>query len=176
MKKAFLLILFFNIFYTNAQLNSTATAAIDFKIKNAGINVNGSFTNVKTTVIFDESHLQSASLVGIAQANSINTGIALRDRHLKEKEEFFNVKEFPVLNMKSVTVTKKSNNIYAVSWDLTIKGITKRLNAELLTKPQNDGLLMTTEFKINRNDWDIGGNSLFMSDIVAINLKFLLRK
>lgn len=176
MKKAFIFLLFFNILYANAQLNGVATATIDFKIKNAGISVNGSFTNVKTTVIFDEKYLQSASLVGIAQSNSINTGITLRDNHIKEKEAFFNVKAFPVLNMKSVSVTKKSNDIYVVSWDLTIKGITKRLNTELLTEPQKEGLLMTTEFKINRNDWNIGGSSLFMSDIVAIKLKFLLRK
>lgn len=176
MKKFLLLITFLNVLYSNAQWNTVGSSTVDFKIKNAGIAVNGSFKTVQANVNFDENHLVTSSLIGVIQSNSISTGIALRDRHLKEKEEFFNVKLFPVLTMKSVVITKKSANTYTATWDLTIKGITKRVTSKLITKQDKEDLSVSSEFNINRNDWKVGGSSLFMSDTVLIKLKILLQK
>lgn len=106
----------------------------------------------------------------------INTGINLRDTHLKEKSDFFDVDKYPTIIMKSINVSQKTKGVYDVTWDLTIKDITRRFHSDVFAKVVNNLLILNTEVKINRNDWKVGGNSLTMNDIVTVKLSASLSK
>src|SRR6478609_1115178 len=100
---------FITIFFlVNAAIVSAQTkwtpvsSVISFKIKNAGIWVDGSFSGLTGTVLFDPEHLSHSSIEASVNAASINTGIELRNNHLK-KEEYFNVEKFPRISMKSTS-------------------------------------------------------------------------
>src|SRR5262249_33714514 len=57
------------------------------------------------------------------KADSIDTGVAKRDGHLKSPD-FFNVKQFPTITFKSTSV-KAGNSGLAVTGDWTMHDVTK---------------------------------------------------
>jgi polyisoprenoid-binding protein YceI len=159
-----------------AQWKNVKYTAITFKIKNAGIGVDGKFAKVNAVVFIDESDPTKSSFMGTADANTISTGIKLRDNHLKEKEEFFYTSNYPIVSMKSVKVLPKSSGLYTVTWDLTMKGVTRRFTSDVSSTIIGTELQLNAQFKINRNDWKLGGNSMTMADIVTVKLMAVLTK
>ncbi len=171
-KTYFLLGLFFmSAFSANAQWKNIKSSAITFKIKNAGIGVDGSFKKASIQVNVDEANPSSSFFSGIVEAGSIETGINLRNNHLKEKEEFFNIAKYPTLAMKSVSVVLKSPGVYTVTWDLTMKGITRKFTSQVNAVQEGSILHLATEFRINRKEWNVGGNSITMADMVTVKLR-----
>lgn len=162
--------------HSEAQWNKVKSTTIAFKIKNAGFNVNGSFGKANVQINIDEKNPSNSTFSGVVEANSVKTGINLRDTHLKEKEDFFNVAKFPTLNMKSTKVVVKSAGIYTVTWILTMKGVARQFTSDVTTKENGDVLLLSTSFTVNRNDWNVGGNSMTMGDNVTINLSASVSK
>ena len=165
----FILLLGLNI-RTYAQWNKVHNSSITFKIKNAGIWVNGSFTKATVQVNINESDPTQSTFSGIVESSSIQTGINLRDNHLRHKDDFFNVEKFPTLSMKSVSVSIKNPGVYTVKWSLTIKGITKYFSSDVNTQREGNALKLFATFTINRNDWNLGGKSFTMSDNVTVKL------
>jgi polyisoprenoid-binding protein YceI len=155
---------------TYAQWNKVQNSSITFKIKNAGIWVNGSFTSATIQVNINESNPSQSTFSGIVESTSIQTGIKLRDNHLRDKDDFFNVEKFPTLSMKSVSVSIKSPGVYTIKWSLTIKGITKFFFSDVNTQRDGNALKLFASFTINRNDWNLGGKSFTMSDNVTVKL------
>ena len=82
-------------------------SSVTFKIKNLGLSVEGSFTGLKGTIQFDPNDLQSSKFNVSIKAASINTGINLRDKHLK-KEEYFNAANFSEIRFVSTRVEASS--------------------------------------------------------------------
>jgi polyisoprenoid-binding protein YceI len=72
--------------------------------------------------------------------------------------------------MKSVSVSINNPGVYTVKWSLTIKGITRRFSSEVQTLREGNELTIFTLFTINRNDWNIGGQSFTLGDFVSIKL------
>jgi polyisoprenoid-binding protein YceI len=167
------LLLIFNIginFQTIAQWNQVQKSSITFKIKNAGIWAKGSFSLASVKVNIDEANPTQSAFSGIVESKSIQTGIKLRDNHLRDKESFFDVGKYPTLSMKSVSVSINNPGVYTVKWSLTIKGITRRFSSEVQTLREGNELTIFTLFTINRNDWNIGGQSFTLGDFVSIKL------
>jgi polyisoprenoid-binding protein YceI len=159
-----------------AQWNKVTVNKIAFKIKNAGINVNGSFGKANIQINVDEKNPSNSTFLGVVEASSIKTGINLRDNHLKDKEEFFNIASYPTLTMKSTKVVLKSAGVYTVTWILTMKNVARQFTSDVTTKESGNVLLLSTSFTINRNDWNIGGNSMTMGDQVTIQLNSSVTK
>lgn len=150
------------------------TCTADFKIKNAGISVDGSFTPVKAAIQWNEKNPSASKISGEVMAQSVKTGIALRDRHLREKSDFFNAPKFPKLSMESVRIEPDATGNFQVTWDLTIKGLTLRFKSVLHREMKGTQTRLWTDFKIDRRQWKVGGNSITMSDLVSVHLDALL--
>jgi polyisoprenoid-binding protein YceI len=100
--------------------------------------------------------------------------------------DFFDVANYPTLNFKSTSVTKKSDDTYKIAGDFTIKGVTKtvELTAEfggIATDPYGNvkaGFEITGT--INRKDFGLtfhavteAGNIVVSDDIkLNVNLQF----
>ncbi len=157
-----------NSFAQNVALK-TKSFSVKFVIKNAGIKVNGYFKTGNADIVLNETNIAASSFVGSVQTNSINTGISLRDKHLMEKSEYFQPVTYPKIVMKSGTVSKDKNNVISVSWTLTMKNISKTFTSPISIVKNTDGTYaMTSTFRINRLDFDIGGKSILMADNVDI--------
>lgn len=157
-----------------AQGQRVISSTADFKIKNAGITVDGSFTPVNATIQWNEKNPSTSKISGEVMAQSVKTGIALRDRHLREKSEFFNAPKFPKLSMESVRIEPDATGNFQATWDLSIKGLTLRFKSVLHREIKGTQTRLWTDFKIDRRQWKVGGNSLTMGDIVSVHLEALL--
>ncbi|WP_366183885.1 YceI family protein [Flavobacterium ovatum] len=98
--------------------------------------------------------------------------------HLKS-EDFFGTEKYPTSTLVIKKITAKSNDVYTVMADLTIKGKSNPVNFELTVK----GNTASTKFNVDRTKYDIkyGSGSFFdnlgdkaISDEfeLAIDLKF----
>ena len=146
-----------------------ASSAVAFKIKNAGIGVDGSFKEYTATIQLDPKNLGASYIEGKIKTKSISTGINGRDNHLR-KEEFLYVDKYPEIHFKSIAI-KQQGNAYLVTGKLTIKDVTK--DVSLTLTPSKNGALdvYQTSLAINRLDYHVGEDSWTMSDDVLITIK-----
>ncbi|HYK43906.1 MAG TPA: YceI family protein [Parafilimonas sp.] len=142
---------------------------IQFTIKNFGLNVTGHFSGLTGTIQFDPSNLSTSSFNVSVDATTVNTGVDMRDNHLK-KEEYFNTAKYPAINFTSTHITGDANG-YTVSGRLTIKGTTKEISFPFTAVRQGDGFIFSGNFSINRKDFDLGGGSAVMGNNVDVSLK-----
>jgi polyisoprenoid-binding protein YceI len=142
---------------------------IVFTIKNFGINTAGSLKGLKGAIKFNPSDLASSSFTVSVDVNTIYTGVDSRDDHLK-REEYFDVEKYPLITFSSANI-KKDENGYAVTGNLTMKGISKTVSFPFTVQNQNNGILLSGNFSINRKDFNVGGSSAVLGNNVNISLK-----
>lgn len=101
-------------------------SSISFEVKHLGLNsVHGRLNQFSGKIHEDQANLNKSSVEFTAEADSIDTAIAARDKNLKGGA-IFDAANFPKITFKSVSVSKRRGG-YSVTGDLTIKGKTKRI-------------------------------------------------
>lgn len=149
------------------------SSSIKFRIKNFGIPVSGSITGLKGTIQFDPQKLGACTFSVSLDAPTVNTGIDMRDNHLKQ-DDYFSVAKYPLISFTSTKVTASTKEGYLYLFgDLTIKGVTKPISFPFQALPSGNGYVFTGSFSINRKDFGVGGSSISMNDMVSIELKVL---
>jgi polyisoprenoid-binding protein YceI len=109
-----------------------AHSEIQFKVKHLVIStVTGKFDKFEGSVVSATDDFSEMEAEFSADVNSINTNQADRDGHLKSPD-FFDVANHPSLTFKSTGIKKKSDSSYRLTGDLSIRGISKKieLNAD----------------------------------------------
>ena len=144
-------------------------SSVKFTIKNFGVNVGGNFKGMNGDINFDPNLLQASTFNVSIDAGTINTGIELRDEHLRK--EFFDVQTYPRIRFVSTQVEKgRKDGTYQVTGHLTIKDVTKEISFPFTISTKENGYQFEGEFKINRRDFNVGGGSLTLSDNATVNL------
>ena len=101
-----------------------AHTVVSFRIKHLGLtNVNGTITGVEGTARLDEADAARSEVLLTLDMNTLATGVAKRDAHLKGAD-FFDVAKFPKATFKSTKVEKGSEG-FKVTGDLTIRDVTR---------------------------------------------------
>ncbi|HWB28658.1 MAG TPA: YceI family protein [Chitinophagaceae bacterium] len=139
--------------------------AVTFVIKNFGINTKGSLNGLKGTLKWDAANPAASQINASVDVSTLNTGIDMRDKDLKE-EKYFNLAKYPTINFTSTAVSATN-----ITGNLTIKGTTKSISFPITVTPSGSGYLFQGEFTINRRDFDVGGSSMVLSDDVKVTLK-----
>lgn len=150
--------------------------AVGFAIKNLGFTVDGSFTGLQGTIVFNPSNLAAASFNVTVNTGTVNTGNDSRDGHLK-KEDYFNVTKFSKISLVSSKITIGTvPGSYVFDGVLSIKGINKTISFPFTAAATAEGYLFNGSFKLNRRDFKVGGSSLVLSDNLNVQLKVNARK
>ncbi len=137
--------------FINAQTINKTESKVEFEISNMGVKtVEGTFTGMEGTVVFNESDLKNSNFNVCVSAGSINTESEKRDEHLKN-EDFFEVVKFPNICFESSAITKTDDG-YLAKGKLTMHGIT--LEASLPFTYSNK--TFTGGFELERDDYKIG--------------------
>ncbi len=177
MKQIILVLLLLATSFVNAQSLKPVDdhSSVKFNIKNFGFNVAGTFKGLNGTVQFDPADLSHASFDVTIAANSINTGIDMRDNHLRS-EDYFDVKNYPQIRFTSTRVVNSNKSgTFIVYGNLTIRQTTKEMSIPFTAQPQTDGYLFTGEFKMNRRDFSIGGSGTISNELV-VKLEVVTKK
>lgn len=151
-------------------------SSVKFRIKNFGFNtVTGSFKGLQGSIRFSPENLPASAIDVTIDARTVNTGINLRDNHLR-KEEYFDVKNHPVIRFVSTRITPstKPGTLFMFG-KLTIKNVTRDISFPFSVVPQEGGYEFAGEFKINRIEFGVGESSS-VSDVVTVILKVVARK
>lgn len=99
---------------------------IQFKVRHMMIStVTGSFGKFDATLDSD-ADFNNANIRFEADIDSISTGVADRDGHLKSAD-FFDAANFPKLSFQSTRFDKTADGEYVLEGDLTIKDVTKNI-------------------------------------------------
>src|ERR1700742_451680 len=96
-------------------------AKVAFSIKGPLGTVHGNFTGLKATVQFDANNPAAGSISASIDANTVSTGIGLRNHHLKSEEQYLNTAKYPEISFHSKKIEKTGNGFTAVG-ELTLKG------------------------------------------------------
>jgi polyisoprenoid-binding protein YceI len=154
---------------------SDSESKVRFRIKNFGFNVTGTFTGLQGNINFDPNDPGSCRFDVTIDAKTINTGIDMRDDHLR-KSDYFDVEKYPQIKFVSVKISPstKSGTLF-IFGRLTIKNVTKDISFPFTATPAANGYLFSGEFKINRRDFKVGGGST-VSDNLTVMLSVVAKK
>jgi len=97
---------------------------VGFTIRHFFTNVPGYFTQVKVTVVVDREQLTNSSVEVTIGVPSITTNTPKRDEDLRS-DNFFAAVQYPAITFKSKRWERLESQLYAVSGDLSIKGVVK---------------------------------------------------
>jgi len=91
----------------------------------------GRFNQLSGSFTYDADEPGSSTFDFTVPTESVDTGNAGRDRHLKSPD-FFNAREYPAITFKSTGITvAASANSWKVTGDLTLHGVTKSVTADI---------------------------------------------
>lgn len=190
MKKLFLFVLATGISIASlAQTKWTTDPAhsfVNFSVKHSGISfVDGSFKKFEGNATGSKLDLTDLKINFTVDVASINTGVDMRDNHLRT-DDFFNAEKYPKMTFVSTGVKKVKGNAYVLSGKLTIRDVTKDVKFNVVyggtAKDQQGntkaGFLATT--KINRLDYNINydptGAGIAKEVHITLNLQFAQAK
>ncbi|GAA2225725.1 YceI family protein [Streptomyces amakusaensis] len=108
-----------------------AHSSIGFTVRHAMVtNVRGSFGEHEGTLKLNGSNPAASAAAIDVKIESIDTGIADRDGHLRASD-FFDVERFPLMTFRSTAAEQLGGDKYRVTGDLTIKDVTRPLAIDL---------------------------------------------
>ena len=166
------------------KVHSEAT----FQIRHMMSKVSGKFDDFSGKINIDRAKPSASSVEFTIKAASINTGNADRDKDLRGPN-FFDVDKNPEITFKSSTIVpSKKKDVYDVTGDLTMHGVTKKITIPVESGGfgkdpwgnERTGFSVTTT--LNRKDYGINWNKaldnggFLLSDDVTINVNLEAQK
>ena len=143
---------------------NTATSSIEWLGKKVTGQHNGTVNFKDGTLVFKKNILAggtfTVNMTSLTATDLTGEYQGKLNGHLKA-DDFFGTEKFPTATLVFKKIGVKSANVYNVTADLTIKGITKPVTFELTV----NGNTATTAFNVDRTKYDIkyGSKSFFES-------------
>ncbi len=114
-----------------------ADSSVKFSVK-ASVAIDGTFDKWDAALTFTSTDPESGALDIEIQAASVNTGSGMKDSKLKG-DDFFDVKDNPLITFKSKKIVQTGPNTYDVQGDFSIRGATKPETLTLTVSGQGTG-------------------------------------
>ncbi len=162
----------YTIDMTHSTIGFTARHAMVTKVR-------GKFDEVTGSGHFDVDDPSKSRVEVVIAAKSIDTGNTDRDNHLRSND-FLAMDEFPEIRFTSTSVSRTSDDHYAVTGDLTIKGVTKPVTIDFehtgaaVDPYGNQRIGFEGHATINRKDWGVNWNAPLEAGGVLVGEKVTL--
>lgn len=162
-------------------------SSAEFKVRHLMANVGGRFNDFDAVIHLDRTNASNSSVEFTIQATSIDTGNKNRDEHLRSPD-FFDVAKFPTITFKSTAIKERSKDLYDVTGDFTMHGVTKRITlpVQFLGFGRGPGGSEKAGFEINttvnRKDYGVVWNrnldegGVLLGDDVKVTINLELNK
>lgn len=155
-------------------------SSVIFKVRHAGIShFYGRFNKIAGDFEINERTPKRSRVSIEVWTGSVDTNDAKRDKHL-QGPDFFNVRQFPKMTFKSKAVKKAGKDLYKITGDFSLHGVTKEItvDAKFLGTATRRGTTKCgyeIKFSIKRSDFGMKYGLSTISDkvdlIVAIEAK-----
>ncbi|MGW2723253.1 YceI family protein [Streptomyces sp. NPDC001492] len=158
----------------------TAHSTIGFTVRHAMVtNVKGKFLDFTGSLHLDGGDPSASSASIDVKMDSIDTGSADRDGHLKSAD-FFKIDEFPTMTFRSTSAEALGGEDYRITGDLTILGTTKPLTIDLEFNGAakdpfgNERVGFEGKAEIKRSEWGLTWNAALETGGVLVSDKIKL--
>jgi len=131
---------------------------ISFRATSRLMNAAGHFSRFSGEVMVDPAVLTSGRITLSIDAASLDTGIEMRDNHLRSSD-FFDVERFPTVAFQSMRIEAAGRRATVVG-RLTLHGVTREIAVPIDVQITNTALVASGEFIVNRGEYAINYNSL----------------
>jgi polyisoprenoid-binding protein YceI len=124
------------------------------------MSTSGQFDHFTGHVVYDLHDLENAKVDASIKSESVDTHLAPRDFHLKQKD-FFDIAAFPTITFKSEKITKGQGGMFDMVGILSMHGFEKEVTLHVqpleIRNPDNYGqTIHTTAFGVlDRKDFKI---------------------
>ncbi|MEV6050602.1 YceI family protein [Streptomyces sp. NPDC052107] len=158
-----------------------AHTTIGFVARHAMVtNVKGAFQDFTGTLHLDGADPSNSTATFDVKMESIDTGNADRDGHLKSSD-FFKIDEFPVMTFRSTKAEALGGDDYRITGDLSLLGVTKSLTIDLEFNGAakdpfgNERVGFEGKAEILRSEWGLTWNAtletggMLVSDKIKLN-------
>jgi polyisoprenoid-binding protein YceI len=139
---------------------AASSVAIDHKTMWGLVTVHGTFDQVD-----GEGELHEDGTAGgviTLDVASINTKHTKRDTHLRSAE-FFDAEQFPGIQLEVADAVRKTDSTVDLSGYLKVRGISKPLSlTATIVGVESDAVTLSTEFAVDRADYQMTWNQLGM--------------
>lgn len=161
-----------------------AHTQVFFNITHLGIaDIKGNFGEFESSIVAAKDDFSDAQYAITIQVPSINTGIEMRDDHLRSAD-FFDAEKHPTMTFKSTSSKKVSDKKYQVTGDLTFHGITKPITLDVthrgtIDHPQSGKTIsgFTISGNVKRSDYKLGPDfpeAVLSNDVkIEVNGEFI---
>ncbi len=152
-------------------------SVISFTGKSNIINHEGKFNDYEATVTLDSeepANLEKATIEGTIDVATVTVDAEALQSHLL-KDDFFAVETHPKITFASTRIVNKGDNLYEVTGDLTVKGVTKSISFD--AEITDDYLTAHVDFP--REEFGIGNNSYgekLLETTVPVEVKLVFKK
>ena len=127
--------------------------------------VGGRFRKFDGTIEIDRANPAASAVNLTIDATSVDTGNPTRDKDLNSPD-FFDTAKFPQITFTSTKIAAKGKDVYEVTGDLTIRGVTKPIVLTVAANGfagdgrggQKAGFDVTG--KLNRKDFGVSWNNI----------------
>src|ERR1700736_6719504 len=139
-------------------------SSVTFTIRHMMSKVRGQLRIKEGWIEVDKDKLSTARVEVVLDAASIDTGVEMRDNHLRSADGHFDVANYPTITFKSKRVEGKDLANFKVIGDLTIHGKTREValdasfNGEGKDPRGNRRVSFERQPKLNRKDYDLTWN------------------
>ncbi|MCC6550074.1 MAG: YceI family protein [Ignavibacteriaceae bacterium] len=148
---------------------------IGFKVKHMMFtNVSGKFNSFEASIENEDDKFETSAISFTADVNSIDTANSDRYNHLRSAY-FFEVEKFPKLSFVSTDIKKVNDNLFHVTGDFTIRGVSQKITLEaeysgLMKDPWgNTKAGFSLNGKINRKDFGLTWNAALETGGVLVS-------
>lgn len=165
----------------------SAHSSVQFRITYLVIaSIRGSFNTFNGFAEWGE-HFKEASIQFNIDANSINTNVEERDKHLKSAD-FFDTVQYPTISFKSTSFKKIKGEKFRLEGHLTMHGHTKLVelqveyNGKIIDPQGQEKISFEVTGKVSRWEFDmkynsvLEANSLLIDEDIDISIQLLLNK
>ncbi len=161
-----------------------AHSQVSFGITHMGISeVEGLFKDFNATIEASNEDFSDAKYTVEIMVPSIDTGVEMRDNHLRNAD-FFDADKYPKMTFVSTSSEKVGEGKYKVTGDLTFHGITKPVTLDVWHRGtvENQKGTKISGFAISgtikRSDFDLGAGfpEAVLSDEVLIDVDAEFKK
>ena len=147
---------------------STSNSSITFKIKHLKkFTVNGEFNTFSGKLELNEDNL--LDVTGEIDSKSINTNNRTRDRHLNSKD-FLDTKKYP-----KIIFTYLNSDKATINGIIDLHGVTKNITIPYSISPSQNNLIISSEFQLNRFDYNIRKHKRMVGNEINVFLNLLLK-
>lgn len=130
---------------------------ISFRATSRLMDAAGRFSRFSGEVVVDPAVLTSGRINLTIDTASLDTGIEMRDNHLRSSD-FFDVERFPTVAFQSVRIEAAGRRASVVG-RLTLHGVTREIAVPIDVQITNTALVASGEFIVNRGEYAINYNS-----------------